>query len=265
MQMATVIGRHADNQQKVSMDKSNNSLTRFFGKSRVARDDQDDTNFIDELMLDKVALASQREVKCCELHQQKNNCRVVAAEPDGDCGFTGTHRVLEIIGKPEIASKITRNQFIALVDTEFKKGNALTKPIICKIFKQDRILDNDENTALARWCEKFRSKGYWMQEAHFELLSTVYNIEFRFYCLNEHNVFIPEIDNEVLYCGDDDTNKVVVDLAHVTVKLRDETATLNHFEGLIINPTAEQERRVDELNQTIDRGLRGDNINGLSW
>jgi hypothetical protein len=195
--------------------------------------------------LNIVALESQRTIKAIKIRGEAKECLVIGAKPDGNCGFTAVRQSLIIQGYEELAKYFYREKFIELIGTIYNSpdtGNNLYRPYIEKIFEADRALSYDD------WREKFKSNGYWLEEAHFKFLSFCFDIGIEFYCLlpeSRENAFEPEPGYEIINERSSAGNKII-SLAHVKTGLE---THLNHFDTIIVEPTETLEELENKLKQ----------------
>jgi hypothetical protein len=201
--------------------------------------------------LDIAVLNSQRTIKTIKIGDQIKGCLVIGARPDGDCGFTAIRQSLIVQGYKELAQSFYRDAFIALIDTLYNDSeadNSAYHPYIEKIFTADGALNWQE------WKERFKSSGYWLEEAHFKFLSFCFDISFNFYCLlpdNQENIFEPIPTYESIHERPDVVNKVI-SLAYVKTKME---ANLNHFDTIIVEPTETLEELENKLKQFGEKVL----------
>jgi len=203
-----------------------------------------------EQQTDLAALESQRSITRIKIGEESKYCQIVPAQPDGNCGFTSIHHSLHVQGFDELAKKITRRQFIKLVkalaqadDTSDRVKDLIT-----------HILRVDNADTLDIWCTKFQSSGYWLQDAHLQLLSHIYNLRFEIYYVPAEiaeNSFQAEPSYEAI---DEGTGAVAtIALAHVSTKSKEkQDATLNHFDAIIIEPTESQLQKIENLKKQVN-------------
>lgn len=201
----------------------------------------------EEAEADRVALASQRSIELIEVKGPPKACLVIPAVADGDCGFTASRLCLIIQGREDFAQKFNRDSFIKLIK------EIMQDPLMTERFAADisNILQADNSQNLMEWENKFKSSGYWLQEPHFAFLSKIFNIRFNFYYLPpEEAIFKPELSYETIFCGEDEQSSVTISLAHVSTRLKDKPdASLNHFDGIIIEPTQAQRQKIAQLSK----------------
>ena len=135
---------------------------------------------------------------------------------------------------------------MALVERLYLKDDVdpLLKALIEKIFENDRAADLED------WKTKFSSAGYYMFDAHFNLVSRYFNIAFEYY-VQQDGVFTIEPTYERIYHGDSEPPIATIRLAHVSthcVDLNGNGGHHNHFDALVIDPTAQQIVQMDRLN-----------------
>jgi hypothetical protein len=191
---------------------------------------------------DQIALASLRNIADVQLlGGRKAKCRVVPATPDGNCGFEAISRCLVLAGQPGIASEITREKFIALVIRLQKNSRATSQ--IQEILKCALVPD------VYSWASSFAvtSKKNQLAEEHFKLLSYHYDLKFHIYYLppETSDCFAPKLLDQTMYEGKTEDKAIPIHIAHVVGGVSDQTKRLNHFEGLVISPTNEQEKIIN--------------------
>lgn len=230
-------------------------LTHLFEDSPTSSNNNPSTPpqniyYDDEHELDRAALESQRAMHLIKVNDENKQCIVVPADADGNCGFTATRRYLFLQDKKELAANFYRDKFISLIARVVHDPNdyQLYQNYIMAIFKTDNA------NSIEEWKTKFKSSGYWLQDAHFYFLSKYFNLEFNFYCVpfeEDQNALVPELSYESIYGGSDLNSRIGISLAHVSTRLRSKhDATLNHYDAIIIEPTIEQTQAI--ANQNYD-------------
>lgn len=193
-----------------------------------------------DLLEVRAALSSIRHISNVELEVgQVSTCRVIPADPDGDCGFTAIRRYLKLVAPEHPLAHIKREAFINRVKLLADHiDNDTERHLLNDILKEDGCDTIDE------WVKKFNSPSYWLAESHLKLLSYLYHIDFKiFYIDAELNHFVPEPGYETINCSNEPTTTIY--LGHVFSALADSNTLPNHYEGLIINPTDDQEKRIN--------------------
>jgi hypothetical protein len=204
----------------------------------------------EEIAIDAAALASQRGIgHISRTHSgSRDLCKIAHAAPDGDCGFTASRLALQLQNHHDLAPFFERRAFIELIRTtlEDPSSEERSRVLINEIFRVDRA----EN--FGDWSECFTHSTYWMEEAHFRFLSHHLNIAFEIYHAGT-GVLEPEPGNNARIYEGTGMPAATVSLAHVSTMLQNrQGAVLNHFDAIIIDPTARQQDQIERLNTVGD-------------
>jgi len=195
--------------------------------------------------VDIAALASQRSITRLQISDEEHDCKVLNAAPDGECAFSSTRLFLQLQGQEDLAVHFTREKYVALVKEESQKEglDPGMQILIDALFERD-----GESTTPDKWAANFGKR--WLEEVDFNFLSRYFNIRFRIYYCTDDGLFRPEMSYEGgIYQGVAEESATVVTLAHVSTMLISRNgASLNHFDALIIDPTAEQAERIGAMN-----------------
>jgi len=200
-----------------------------------------------QLML--TGLASQRSINQVLLSNNDNvvtNCNIIPATPNGDCGFIAISRYLQLINKLTYIGNtpLTRDLFIKKVADV--SNNAATSDYEHELI--EKIIEEDKATSLDDWKTKFSSTAIYVGEPHLRFIAYFYSLSFEIFALDDNsNQFKPELSNEIIkpaHYPRLDVSIITVYLAHIVAGERSESHYLNHFEGIIINPSEVQQEII---------------------
>ena len=205
-----------------------------------------------------IGLVSQRTVNKIDLHENDEvsvECAIVPANPNGDCGFMAISRCLELTGHLHRFQNapLTRQKFIQTVTSSYldnSKNNQYEKSLI------DAIMQEDKAKSLKDWQDKFTSTSIYVGEPHLRFIAYYYGLSFTIFILDDRtNQFKPApLSNEIIADINKEQPLIDIKLAHLVAGERTQAHYPNHFEGIIINPMAEQKEKIAHwLKETTEK------------